>query len=187
MTFGEVFKKSFHGVSVDDIVEKTELTKGALYHQFPTKLELGYALVEEVIRPMILERWVVPLEKYENPIEGILHQMRTLIGGSDRKILKFGCPLNNIVQEMAPIDKGFRDRLKKSLELWILETNKHLVRAKTGGFLKKDIDTMDVARFVVMSHEGFYGLIKGTDDPKLFSSLIKSLEIYFNSISNRPL
>ena len=181
-TFFEVFSKGFQGVSIDDIVKKTSLTKGAFYHQFPTKLDLGYALVEEVISPMIIDRWIQPLEKFENPIEGILHQLQKNIGDVDPSLLKLGCPLNNLVQEMSPIDKGFKKRLNVALNLWIDETEKHLKRGQNAGFIKKSINLKDIAHFVVMAHEGFYGMMKGVEDPHLFKSLNRSLKIYFDSV-----
>lgn len=185
--FGEVFTKGFQGVSVDDIIKKTTLTKGAFYHQFPTKMDLGYALVDEVIRPLIIERWILPLDRYENPLEGILAQMRALIGECDPIRLRFGCPLNNLVQEMAPIDKGFHKRLQTALELWISELDKHLKRGQKNGFLREDVKTIQVAHFVVMAHEGFYGILKGLDDPKIFSALYNSMKQYFRTIQTGPL
>src|SRR5471030_1779761 len=103
VAFMEVFTRGFQGVRVDDIVKKTYLTKGAFYHHFPTKLDLGYALVDDVIKPMIIDRWITPLNHFKNPLEGILSQMEKLIGECPPELLKFGCPLNNLVQEMAPI------------------------------------------------------------------------------------
>jgi len=183
VAFMEVFSRGFQGVSVDDIVKKTSLTKGAFYHQFPTKLDLGYALVEEVISPMIIDRWIEPLNAYENPVDGILKQLKHNIGEAQPSHLKLGCPLNNLVQEMSPVDKGFHQRLKKALQLWIDEMDKQLRRAKTNGYLKEDVNTKSVASFVVMAHEGFYGMVKGLDDPKMFTVLFSSLKIYFKTIS----
>lgn len=183
VTFLEVFKHGFQGVSIDDIVEKTKLTKGALYHQFPTKLDLGYALVDEVIKPMIIDRWITPLAQFENPIEGILTQMQKLIGDIDSKQLRLGCPLNNLVQEMAPIDAGFRKRLQAALHLWIAETDLQLQRAKKNGYLKAKIDTRAAAHFIVMAHEGFFGIIKGLDKDSAFTGMFNSLKSYFQMIS----
>jgi AcrR family transcriptional regulator len=182
VAFFEVFTRGFQGVSVDDIVKKTSMTKGAFYHHFPSKLDLGYALVEEVITPMILERWIVPLENFANPLDGILSQMKTLIGEADPAHLKWGCPLNNLVQEMAPVDAGFRRRLQAGLNLWIDETDKHLKRAKRNGLILPDVNTRQVAQFIVMSHEGFYGLLKGLYDPRAFNSLYESLKRYFQTL-----
>jgi TetR/AcrR family transcriptional repressor of nem operon len=183
VAFFEIFQKGFQGVSVDDIVKKTNLTKGAFYHQFPTKLDLGYTLVDEVIKPMIINRWIKPLESYENPLDGILVQMKTLIGESDPAHLKLGCPLNNLVQEMSSVDKEFHKRLQIALNLWINEMDKHLKRAKKSGYLRPDINTKHLAHFVVMAHEGFYGMLKGLDDPKIFPALYESMKRYFKTIS----
>lgn len=183
VAFGEVFAKGFQGVSIDDIVKKTKFTKGAFYHQFPTKLDLGYALVDEVLSPMIVERWVRPLEDYKNPLEGILAQMQSLIGEASTKELRLGCPLNNLVQEMSNVDAGFQKRLQKALELWASETAIHLERAKAAGYLKKSVDVRGLAHFVVMAHEGFYGYIKGTREPReAFAALMASLQSYFKTL-----
>ena len=183
VAFREVFTHGFQGVSVDDIVKKTSMTKGAFYHHFPTKLDLGYALVDEVIRPLIIERWITPLKDFDNPLDGILNQMEKLIGGCPPELLKFGCPLNNLVQEMAPIDSGFKRRLKAALELWIDQMDEALNRAQFGGFLRSDVNTREAAHFVVMAHEGFYGLMKGLGGSHSFKALMSSLKIYFHGIS----
>lgn len=184
VAFFEIFTRGFQGVSIDDIVKKTSLTKGAFYYHFPTKLDLGYALVEDVISPMIIERWISPLDNYKNPLQGVLKQMKLLIGEADPKHLKWGCPLNNLVQEMSPVDAGFRKRLQTALNLWIDELEKHFIRAKKDGYLRKDINTHQAAQFVVMSHEGFYGLLKGLDDPGAFRALYDSLKQYFQVLEN---
>lgn len=181
--FIEIFAHGFQGVSIDDIVARTSLTKGAFYHQFPTKLDLGYALVEEVITPMIIDRWIRPLDAFENPLEGILKQLRVLIGEAEPRALRLGCPLNNLVQEMAPVDKGFAKRLKSALTLWIDEMAAQLERAKTAGVLRSDVDNRQAAHFIVMAHEGFYGLLKGLDDPRAFDALYSNLRLYFDTIS----
>lgn len=179
----EVYTRGFQGVSVDDIVKKTSMTKGAFYHHFPTKLDLGYALVDEVIKPLTVSRWIGPLAEYQNPLEGILKQMKLLIGKADPEELKLGCPLNNLVQEMAPVDPGFKLRLQSALNFWIDEMEVHLKRAKKDGYLKSDINTRHVAHFVVMTHEGFYGMLKGLDDPKAFDAMFDSMKRYFETIS----
>ena len=50
--FDEIYTNGFRASSLDAILERTDLTKGALFHQFASKLELGYAVVDEIIVPM---------------------------------------------------------------------------------------------------------------------------------------
>lgn len=184
MAFRLVFARGFQGVSVDDIVAETSMTKGAFYHQFPTKNDLGYALVDEVIKPMVITRWIDPLTTSNNPVEAILKNLRELIGKAPPPQLRLGCPLNNLVQEMAPLDEGFRVRLQSALQLWIDSMALELARAKRLGFIRSDVNTRQAAHFVVMAHEGFYGMLKGLHDPKAFDALYTSLKFYFQSIAD---
>lgn len=182
VAFIEVFHHGFQGVSVDDIVMKTSLTKGAFYHHFPTKLDLGYALVDEVVKPSIIGRWITPLSQYPNPLKGIVEQTQKLLGEMDPSQLSLGCPLNNLVQEMTPVDKGFKKRLQATLALWIAELDVHLKRGKKLGFVRKDVNTRQAAHFVVMTIEGMAGILKGLDDPELFEVLFASFKSYLRSI-----
>ena len=180
--FVAVYEHGFQGVSVDDIVRTTSLTKGAFYHHFPTKLALGYAIVEDVLTPLTLARWVAPLDAYENPLDGIAHQMQLLIGRAEPASLRTGCPLNNLVQEMAPIDAGFRRRLQRVLNLWIDGLERHVRRGQKAGFIRRDVNARQVAHFVVLMHEGVYGMLKGLGEPDVFRTLFASVKSYLRSI-----
>ena len=186
--FFEIFTRGFQGVSIDDIVKKTSLTKGAFYHHFPTKLDLGYALVEDTIQGMILSRWILPLKQYDDPIQGIKNRLTVLIGESSQADLEFGCPLNNLIQEMAPVDRGFRKRLKSALELWITGLQFELERGQRTGYVKKSVNTRDAAVFIVMAHEGFYGTLKclGNKNGETFRALYSALECHLNLFAETP-
>ena len=49
--FEEIYRVGFQAASLDRILDRAGVTKGALYHHFKNKLELGYAVLEEVVRP----------------------------------------------------------------------------------------------------------------------------------------
>jgi TetR/AcrR family transcriptional regulator, transcriptional repressor for nem operon len=180
--FVEILRHGFQGVSVDDIVAKTSVTKGAFYHHFPTKLDLGYALVDEVLSPMIVERWIVPLERYANPLEGIARQMDLLIGHADPASLRTGCPLNNLVQEMSPLDAGFRRRLQAALNRWIDGIEVHIRRGQESGYVDREVDARQAAHFIVLMHEGTFGMLKGLGDAAVFHTFFASVRSYLRSI-----
>src|SRR5262245_7595813 len=70
--FREIYRNGFRAADVDAILAQAHVTKGALYHHFDSKAALGLAVIDEVIRNWILDRWLRPLEKAEDPIRGIL-------------------------------------------------------------------------------------------------------------------
>ena len=47
--FVEIYSRGFQPAGLDAIVERAGVTKGALYHHFPGKHALGYAVLDEVI------------------------------------------------------------------------------------------------------------------------------------------
>jgi len=176
----------FQAVSVNDIIAKTTVTKGAFFHHFPTKNDLGYTLVDETLTRMTLERWIEPLNAYKNPVQGILKNLKEKIDATNNEELGLGCPLNNLVQEMSTVDPVFREKLNDVLELWIQGVEKHLKRAQANGYLRNDIDTRQVAMFVVAAHEGGFGMSKSFKQKKVFMAIYNSLRDYLLALNTEP-
>ena len=69
--FEEIWQGGFRAASIDRMLDKAGVTKGALYHHFKNKLDLGYAVLDEVVRTMSLDSWVKPLHQAIDPIATI--------------------------------------------------------------------------------------------------------------------
>ena len=108
--------------------------------------------------------------------------MDLLIGNADPATLRMGCPLNNLVQEMSPLDSGFRRRLRAALNRWIDGIEVHLVRGQESGFVKREVDARQAAHFIVLMHEGIFGMLKGLGDPVDFHTFFPSVASYLRSI-----
>src|SRR5262245_39973537 len=118
--FGEFYRYGFQAGSLNRIVDESGMTKGALFHHFPGgKQELGYAVVDEVIWPRFQANWIEPLSRAQDPIQEtkriIAHMAEKGVSGAN---LVQGCPVNNLSQEMSPLDEGFRVRLEKIYATW---------------------------------------------------------------------
>jgi len=66
--FDEFYRNGFQGSSLNRIVEEAGTTKGALFHHFEGKSDLGYAVVRELIHPRLKTRWSDPLAQTTDPI-----------------------------------------------------------------------------------------------------------------------
>ena len=126
--FEEIHVSGFQAASLAKILSTTGVTKGALYHYFPNKMALGYAVVEEVITVQIFEQWVEPLSKSNNPITALKQIMYEAGQNITNDDIQSGCPLNNLAQEMAPVDEGFRNRIEHVYKLWRKEIEQALFR-----------------------------------------------------------
>src|SRR6476661_11034278 len=69
--FDEFYRNGFQGSSLNRIVEEAGTTKGALFHHFEGKSDLGYAVVREVIHPQLKARWSDPLAHSNDPISDL--------------------------------------------------------------------------------------------------------------------
>jgi len=183
VAFLEIYSRGFHAVGIREIAAKAELTIGAFFHHFPTKNDVAFAIVEEIIRPGILERWISPLATYKNPVEGILGCFKTTFEGWPDDYVKLGCPLNNLTQEMSHVDASIRERTQSVLNDWIDGTERYLKQAQQDGYVKKSADPRSAAEFIVTLQEGTFAMGKALSDRRVFDSNYRSLKIYLDSIS----
>jgi AcrR family transcriptional regulator len=158
------------------------VTEGAFFHYFPAKNDVGYALADEMLKEMILDRWTRPLSAYRNPVQGMVIRFRKNMEASTDEELGLGCPVNNLTQEMSSIDPIFRDRLRAVLTAWIGETERYLRRAQAAGYLRDDVDVKEAAEFIVMVEEGSAAMVKNLGDRRVYSSLYNSFRRYLESL-----
>jgi len=178
----EIHLCGFQAASLSNILAKTGLTKGALYHHFPDKLALGYAVVEELIQEDTLGKWVRPLADFNNPIDGLLHILNDIGGRLDTQDVCLGCPLNNLAQEMSPIDEGFRQRLDHVYRLWRLGISQALAKGQHAGKVRADINPEATATFIMAALEGCMGIAKNARDVKLLHTCGWGLMQYLETL-----
>lgn len=181
--FDLVYRQGFRATSVSEISAKAGVTQGAFFHYFPTKNDLGYALADEVLKGMMLDRWIGPLAAYGNPIQGIGTRFRKLVEATSDEELRLGCPLNNLTQEMSSVDPVFREKLRGVVLDWVKETERYLKKAQVEGYMKPEVDARSAAEFLVMMEEGSWALAKALGDRKVYRSTYDGFHRYLESIS----
>ncbi len=180
VAFRLIHKHGFKGTSTNQIIEKLECTRGAFFHHFPTKDDLGHALVDEVLHDLIYERWIQPILGKEDKLEAISANFHhRIVTHKDSDVL-CGCPLNNLTQEMS--DKPeFHNKIKAVLEMWISETQKVLTQAKRSKQLPKHVDTRELAEFIVAQEESVFSMSKALGSRSVMKSIYKSFTDYLNT------
>jgi len=160
--FDEIYHRGFQAASLSNILKKTDTTKGALYHHFKNKMELGYAVVDEVIYTTLKANWIEPLTATDQPIETI--QLILLESGQrmTEEDVRLGCPLNNLAQEMSPIDEGFRSRITAVYTEWQDAIEGACERGKLAGNIRQEADAKQLGVLFVATLEGCLGLAKST-------------------------
>jgi AcrR family transcriptional regulator len=180
--FHEFHRHGFQAASLKRILAHTGVTKGALYHHFPNKRALGYAVVEEVLENMVEDDWLRPLETAENPINCLKEELTAFNRTAGENDLLLGCPLNNLALEMSPADEGFRVRLNRIYDRWREKLAEALERGQTAGQVRKDIDALQTATFIVGAMAGCRSLAKNAQSAGLMKAVCKSLIDYWESL-----
>jgi TetR/AcrR family transcriptional repressor of nem operon len=178
--FSEVYKSGFQGTDIDTIIRAAGVTKGALYHHFASKEALGYAIVDEVVTEITLEKWVRPLQNPEDPIGAIIAIIESTSLAPDD--LRGGCPLNNLAQEMSPLDEGFRARLAKVFNDWLNAIAEALRVGQKRGLVRDDIDPDETAGFLIATYEGYISFTKSSQDPRMLESGKRNMARYLESL-----
>jgi AcrR family transcriptional regulator len=184
--FGEFHLHGFQAASLDRIVERAGVTKGALYHHFPDKSALGHAVVEEVVREPLLGAYLDYIEQSEgDPLAAIQHTLRRRADDFIAGGIELGCPLNNLTQEMSPLDEGFRARIAAMLEAWTDAYVKALVRAQDEGFIRRDVDARPIAGLLVAAVEGSFGVAKAAQSVDALRSNLNAMADMLDSLRPR--
>jgi len=175
----EIHKHGFTATSLSVILKQCGISKGALYHHFANKMELGYAVFEEIYTPMFLEMWSEAVEK-DDPVEGLCEFFTQMYVDSTCDELVCGCPLNNLCQEMSGVDEGFRLRvLNMQLQLNHLLSNG---LRKIDDQLRNDIDYSQVSYFIVSAFHGSNSLSKSSRNKELYEKVINELCNYLRNL-----
>jgi TetR/AcrR family transcriptional repressor of nem operon len=186
--FQEIHRSGFRSADVDAILATAGVTKGALYYHFDGKEALGYAVVDEVVTRITREKWLWPLKKAKNPINALIGIIEST--SLRREDLERGCPLNNLSQEMSPVDEGFRTRTAKVFRDWHDAIAAALREGQKRGVVRSDVDADETATFLVAAYEGCISLAKNSQDARVLQSGQRSLVRHLESLRaarTRPL
>lgn len=149
-----IHQHGFKGMRVDEIAEKTGLTKGAIYHHFPNKQALGYSVVDELFNKMFNQYWDEMLAGDGLPLEVIASSFECMGNTICKSEVEIGCPLINLGSEMSFEDEGFRTRINKVFDEWTSQLEDLLIKGIEQGNIRSDVDAKKTASFLVASFQG---------------------------------
>lgn len=175
----EIHQHGFQATSLSTILNRCCISKGALYYHFTNKLELGYAVFEEVYVPVFLATWQPALSQAD-PIEGLCEFFTSMCESMVCSEAVCGCPLNNLCEEMANVDEGFRLKVLSMQE----KLNTLIVEALTGikDELREGLKFSQVAYFIVSTFHGATSLSKSSRNKELYQQVILELCLYIRAL-----
>lgn len=186
-SYSEFYRNGFQGGSLNRIVTSAGITKGALFHHFAGKNDLGYAILEEYLAPAVHHWWVEPLLETDDPVpalQAILDRFLKKIEDETPEVgfVFNGCPIGNFAVEMSPLDEGFRTRLESIYNGWRKAIRNALTRGQKAGKVCAEVSAEDEAAFLVASISGMSCTSKVAQRIKLYRHCIKAAKQHLSGL-----
>jgi AcrR family transcriptional regulator len=171
------WSKGYNSTSIADILSRTQLNSGSLYHAFPGKQDILVAVLEayrDGIWPMLIEpAW----EGVSDPVERIF----ALLAFYRRAIVEtecaYGCPIGSLALELHEADPVVRDLLAVNFTNWTGAIEQCL--ADAADRLPADLDRKALAELVLTTMEGGVMQARTHRDVAYFDRGIAALRQYF--------
>lgn len=175
--------KGYNSTSIADILSRTQLNAGSLYHVFPGKQDVLVAVLE-AYRDGLYANLVDPAwEGVEDPVERIfalLARYRWLILETD---CTYGCPIGSLALELHEADPVVRDLLAVNFTGWVGAILRCLDDA--GDRLPTGLDKQALAEFVLTTMEGGVMQARTHRDVGYFDRGVTALRDHFDMLLAR--
>jgi TetR/AcrR family transcriptional repressor of nem operon len=180
--FELIYVNGYQATSIDQIIATTQVTKGAFYYHFKTKDEMGLAIINEIMKPMISGSFLAPLQKEPNPVEAIYRLIDHLLMKNEFLKVEYGCPVANFTQEMTPWNTEFNKVLDELTKQWTKAMTTAIEKGKENGFIRKDVHAKQVTLFVISGYWGIRNFGKLENSRKIYLPYLKELKNYLNTL-----
>ncbi len=180
--FELIYVKGYQTTSIDDIIATTQVTKGAFYYHFKTKDEMGLAIINEILKPTLVNSFIQPLRQEQNPLDAIYNLMHSLLMENEFLKVEYGCPASNFTQEMTPWNADFNNALNELIQQWTEVMTAAIEKGKENGFIRKEVNGRQVTFFVLSGYWGIRNFGKLANSKQVYLPYLKELKSYLSSL-----
>lgn len=177
------YENGFKTTSIETIMKTTSLTKGAFYHHYKNKKELALAVISSKLQNRVYEAMILPL--YENGdvlvlLEDTFLKRMKSFSFYDKK---HGCPMNNMINEIATFESAYQEALKNVIENWKQALITLINRGKEENRIQPHLSSSAIAVYLISAFEGIRGIRKLYDDDIIIDDYLLGLSDYINHLS----
>ncbi|WP_339652807.1 TetR/AcrR family transcriptional regulator [uncultured Maribacter sp.] len=180
------YAKGYYNTSVDDILKKLELSKGAFYYHFDSKEDFFVQIIHNLLARKIYSSLIEPIEGHENPLNLITNCFDEAMETAVHNEMDFGCILSNFLTEFNGKNDMIMQHLNNIVTVWEVNLISALQKGKFNGYLDRHVDCEAVATFLMSSYFGVRTLMTGSSPSAKKYRFMTQLRQYFKSIEAKP-
>ena len=174
--------RGFNGFSYADIAEALGIRKASLHHHYPTKAELGRAL----------------LERYAAAFGGALEAIDAAGGDALEKLARYAqlydqvmvrdrlCLCGMLAAEYSTLPRPMQDAVRQFFEANERWLTKLVEDGRRGGALRAGAPARDVARMLISALEGAMLLARSYEDPARFGAVVQPMLADLRPLRKKP-
>ncbi len=179
-------EKGFAGMSIDDILRATEITKGAFFYHFKTKAELARALVERYRENdyKLFEQFSKRADELsEDPLQSMLIFLKLFEEFIEQmEEPPAGCIFASYVYEIYQFDVGIREFIADGFKEWH-KLYEHRIEQIIKKYPPKiEVDAKELAEMIVCIIEGGFILSKSSQDSQVIARSSRQFRRYLKLI-----
>ena len=181
-SFKLFYQNGFKTTSVDKIMKATNLTKGAFYHHYKSKKDLGLEIISSTLQKRVYDGMITPLYQDGN----VLDILESTFSGRLKSFSLFdkqhGCPMNNFINEIADEEEAYQLALKRIIEEWKAALVHLLERGKKENTINTSHSSSGIATYLISAFEGVRGIRKLYNDDQILDEYINGLSLYIDQL-----
>tara|TARA_R110000751_G_scaffold119345_2_gene219911 strand:+ start:63615 stop:64217 length:603 start_codon:yes stop_codon:yes gene_type:complete len=181
-SFKLFYENGFKTTSVDKIMKATKLTKGAFYHHYKNKKELGLAVISLKVQKRVYKGMIDPLFQSGNAIQILETTFLERLKSFPVYEKQHGCPMNNFINEVGDLEVAYQLVLRRIIDDWKKALIQLIERGQYENTIKKNISSNAIAVYLISAFEGIRGIRKLYNNDDILEEYITGLSLYINQI-----
>ncbi len=175
--------RGFSATTVDEICERAKLTKGAFFHYFDSKEELGQALVDKWSRDRKAAHAKL-FGTHEDPRKRVLAYASGIERIAQDGSLVKGCLIGAFAQELQGVDR-IRTACERGFSVWVEQLAHEIALAKERHAPKARLNAEQFAESFIAHIEGAILLAKASGSPAAIIRAAEKFKAEFEAVLRR--
>jgi TetR/AcrR family transcriptional repressor of nem operon len=177
------WEKGFNSTSVADILSRSQVNSGSLYHFFPGKQDVLVGVLE-AYRDGIGQMLLAPAwDGVDDPIDKIFALLARYRRHMIESDCAYGCPIGSLALELHEPDPAVRALLAANFANWTAAIEARLADAAER--LPRGLDRAALAEFVLTAMEGAVMQARTHRDVGYFDRMVATLRAHFQMLFER--
>ncbi len=180
------YAQGYYETSIDDILKKLDLSKGAFYYHFDSKEDFFIQIIQNLLARKIYSTLIEPIEGHENPLTLITKCFDDAMETAVHNEMDYGCILSNFLTEFNGKNEVIMRHLNEIVTVWEVNLVTTLQKGKFNGYLDRHVDCEAAATFIMSSYFGVRTLMTSAAPASKKYRFMSQLRQYFKSIEAKP-